>query len=380
MGTAERSLGREELPFLAVSAAAIVIVAQLSDPGTGFELFLLICAAVAFTGQVLLPSAPVEVIAVMVVVPVSIAVGHHGSLEVGFFLVVLTTLYASWHLDSTLRAAIVALVSAAAILFVARVRHGDLSWQPWISAEVFTFAMGRVLFRQRTLIAELHTARQALADQAVAEERRRIARELHDLAGHTLAAMLLHVTGARHVLHRDVDEAERALLDAEGVGRASMDQIRATVTALRTTEQGTDAALPDGGDVVVLIDEYRRAGLAVDADIDEQIARIGGPCGLALHRILREALANAARHAPRNHVRVHAGLAPGASTVHLTVSDHGRPPGDHGPPVGRFGLVGMRERARSLGGSVEAGPTPDGWRVHALLPMSATEHDPKARW
>ena len=108
-------------------------------------------------------------------------------------------------------------------------------------ANLFVFALGRTQIRQRRLIDQLERARRALADQAVAEERRRIARELHDLAGHTLAAVLLHVTGARHVLRRgDVAEAERALGDAETVGRASLDQIRATVAALRTEERGTD--------------------------------------------------------------------------------------------------------------------------------------------
>ena len=78
----------------------------------------------------------------------------------------------------------------------------------------------------------------------MAEERRRIARELHDLAGHTLAAVLLHVTGARHVLRRDVDEAERALLEAEtSAGRAST-RSATTVAALRTNERGTDRRWP----------------------------------------------------------------------------------------------------------------------------------------
>ena len=104
-----------------------------------------------------------------------------------------------------------------------------IAWTPWTTACVFMFALGRTLHRQRRLIDELEQARRALATQAVAEERRRIARELHDLAGHTLAAVLLHVTGARHVLRRDVDEAERALLGAEAVGRASLEQIREVV-------------------------------------------------------------------------------------------------------------------------------------------------------
>ena len=139
-------------------------------------------------------------------------------------------------------------------------------------ADVFTLTLGRGVYRQQRLIEQLEQARRALADQEVAEERRRIARELHDLAGHTLAAMLLHVTGARHVLRRDVVEAERALLDAETVGRASLDQIRATSPSLRADERGTDPALAGVADVAALVDEYRRAGLVVELSVAEPAA------------------------------------------------------------------------------------------------------------
>ena len=208
----------------------------------------------------------------------------------------------------------------------------------------------------------------------MAEERRRIARELHDLAGHTLAAMLLHVTGARHVLRRDVDEAERALRDAEAVGRASLDQIRATVAALRTHERGTDPALAGAADLAGLVDEYQRAGLRVDATVPGQVAGLDGAVGTALHRIAREALANVARHAPEN--RVELAVAVDAGEVHLVVADRGRPGAPPDPDDGHFGLVGMRERARALGGDLEAGPTADGWRVDARLPASVVEDAP----
>ena len=155
------------------------------------------------------------------------------------------------------------------------------------------------MYRQHALIVELERARRALAEQAVAEERRRIARELHDLAGHTLAAMLLHVTGARHVLRRDLDDAERALADAESVGRASLDQIRATVAALRTDERGTDPALAGSADLESLVEEYRRAGIKIAATISPGVAELVGPTGMAVHRITRESLANVARHARR---------------------------------------------------------------------------------
>jgi len=229
------------------------------------------------------------------------------------------------------------------------------------------------------LIEQLQAAREALAEQAVAEERRRIARDLHDLAGHTLAAVLLHVTGARYVLRRDVDEAERALVQAETVGRASLDQIRATVASLRTSERGTDPPLPGSADLIGLVDEYRRAGLDVTAVVTPPAAGIEGPLGAALHRICREALANVARHAPGNRVELAVDLDAATDEVRLVVADHGRAPTVGGHDDGHFGLVGMRERARAVGGELAAGPTPDGWRVDARLPLAAAGEERSVR-
>jgi len=288
-----------------------------------------------------------------------------------FFLSVMMVLATAWHLGSLTRAVVIGAVAAAIPPWVAMalVPSEDIGWEAWTSAALFTLSMGRLLYRQERLIEALEEAREALAQQAVAEERRRIARELHDLAGHTLAAVLLHVTGARHVLHRDSREAEQALVDAETVGRASLDQIRATVAALRTDERGTDPSLAGSADLGDLVDEYRRAGLDVTAHVAPPATAIEGPVGTALHRIAREALANVARHAPAN--RVELDLVSRDGWAELVVSDRGRPaaPADDSPD--HFGLVGMRERARALGGRLEAGPTDDGWCVRAHVPLTA---------
>ncbi len=346
----------------------VIVAAQLNEPGSAWDVLLLSVAAAAFVGFALLPHVPIEVLAAGVVVPVTLAVGRQGHLELSLFLVVTATLYAAWHLGSTLRAAAVALVSSVAIWWASQRTADGFSWAPWVTAEVFVFVLGRTLCRQRALIAQLEAAREALATRAVAEERQHIARELHDLAGHTLAAMLLHVTGARHVLRRDLDDAEQALRDAERVGRSSMDQIRDTVAALRTTERGTDPP-PEATDITDLVDEYRRAGLMIEARITPEVSRLGGSTATALHRITREALANVASHAPTNHVTICA--AADADSVHLRVGDHGRRPPP--PAAGRpgFGLAGMRERALSLGGTLVAGPTADGWAVDVTVPLPA---------
>jgi signal transduction histidine kinase len=362
--------------MLLASPVIILVVAQLTEPGTAAQIATASLAFVAFVAWAFVPRLPAEVFALGVMVPVAVAVtAADGGLEGTFFLVVMMVLYAAWFLGSTTRAAVIMVVAAVLPWMIATqwVPTDEVGWAAWASASAFTFVLGRGVRRQNQLIEELEAARGALAEQAVAEERRRIARELHDLAGHTLAAVLLHVTGARHVLRRDLDEAERALVDAETVGRASLDQIRATVAALRTDERGTDAALAGSADLDALVDEYRRAGLAIDAHVAPNAADIEGPTGTALHRIAREALANVARHAPTNAVVLT--VEEDAAGLRLRVSDHGRPPATTASGAGHFGIVGMQERARALGGHLEAGPTTDGWAVTAQLPPVPTAQD-----
>jgi signal transduction histidine kinase len=359
---------RDDLWFNLVVPVIVVAITQLLYTGPVGSLLLLVPAIVAYWVRAL-RGLPAEVFAGVVFASVAFAVGTSGDLEGSFFLIAIAVLYTSAFLGSTTRAALIAVVGSLVewVVVVKVVPEAGIVWQPWVMANAFTFVLGRTLRHQRLLIEQLEQTRRELADAAVAEERRRIARDLHDLAGHTLAAVLLHVTGARHVLRRDVDEAERALRDAEAVGRASLDQIRATVAALRDDERGTDPALPGAADLALLVDDYRRAGLDVAYDAAGPLDDLDGPVGTALHRIAREALTNVARHAPGNHVTV--SLAAGDDAVLLRVVDSGTP-GGAAPAAGpHFGLVGMAERARAVGGELEAGPSEDGWRVEARLPV-----------
>jgi signal transduction histidine kinase len=370
VATAAR-LGADDRVFFVVSAAVVTIIAQITDGGTALDLLIVSPAIVAYVFQDRLARFPPEILAVLIVVPIFAVVGGREVLEPMLFLSVTMVLYVSANLDSTVRAVTIAVFAAASPWIVGEfiAPEQNIGTQSWILAHFFTLVIGRFVYRQQALIVELEQARRALAEQAVAEERRRIARELHDLAGHTLAAMLLHVTGARHVLRRDLDDAERALADAESVGRASLDQIRATVAALRTDERGTDPALAGSADLDALVDEYRRAGIEIATAISPQVADLAGPTGTAVHRITREALANVARHAAGNTVDVRADLVDG--DVRLVVADHGRAASAPVPNSGHFGLIGMSERARAIGGTLDAGATADGWRVDARLPVLA---------
>ncbi len=368
--------GRDQLPFLVGAALTVAAIAQLTDPGEAVDLLLLAPAVGAFVLRGLVARLPGEVFAALVLGPVTVVISRGGVLEGTLFLTNIMMVYVAWYSASRLRPVAVLAATAAAPWLIATVLVPEEAIEPtpWSLAVVFTFTLGRLLRRQQALIDALGQAREALAEQAVAEERRRIARELHDLAGHTLAAMLLHVTGARHVLRRDIDEADRALVDAETVGRGSLEVIRATVAALRTHERGTDRALPGSADVAALVEEYRRAGLAIEATVAGTVAGLDGAVGTAVHRIAREALANVARHAPENSVELVIDVDDGA--VHLVVADRGRPSAAAEPDGRHFGLVGMGERARALGGELQAGSTPDGWRVDARLPVDVAAPEP----
>jgi signal transduction histidine kinase len=368
----ETTIDRRQLSFLVAGATAIVVVAQTTDPGTTGELLLVVAAAVGFLLCAAVARLPRALIAVLVTVLLTTAMWREGNLEVALFLCVLVTLFSAWHLGSLTKALVIMAAAAIAPIIVSHViPEEEIAWTPWAAANVLMFLLGRNLRRQRVLIEQLDAARVALAEQAVADERQRIARDLHDLAGHTLATVLLHVTGARHVLRRDLDEAERALLQAETIGRGSLDQIRVTVASLRTSERGTDPALPGSAELIELVEEYRDAGLDVTALVTAPAAGVEGPVGTALHRISREALANVARHAPGNRVELTVDVDTDTDEVRLVVADHGRAPAAQNHANSHFGLVGMRERARAVGGDLDAGPTADGWRVEARLPLAA---------
>jgi signal transduction histidine kinase len=239
-----------------------------------------------------------------------------------------------------------------------------------VVAVLFIWVVGRAVARQERLVAQLEGTRRQLAQQALLEERRRLARDVHDFVGHGLAAVMLQVTSARHVLRRNADAAEEALQSAEEVGRRSMQELRRTVTLLRSDDE-TDTAPPVASalEIPALVAQARAGGLAVELHTRGDLSRIPPSVGLALYRIAQEALANAARHAPRARTMLGLELANGrvallaetsGPVVAGSASDRERP---------HYGLIGMQERATALGGEFAAGPTPDGWQVRCELPM-----------
>jgi signal transduction histidine kinase len=240
----------------------------------------------------------------------------------------------------------------------------DHGWAPWLAGTVFTIVATAFARRQRELVVELERAHAGLAERTRAEERNRIAAEVHDVIGHALTVTLLHLDSARLALDDEPEQARAALAQAEQLARASLAEVRATVGLARAGNGAEVAPLPTAADVGDLVESFRRAGTRVDLVLDGDPARLTGTQGLVLYRIVQESLTNAVRHGDGSPVSVGVTVADRATTISVVSGGGARP--DRSP--GGTGLISMRERAEAVGGHVHAGPTPTGWRVEAVLP------------
>jgi signal transduction histidine kinase len=244
----------------------------------------------------------------------------------------------------------------------------------WIMGITFPWVIGRAAARQSQLATQLDASRHELAQQALLSERRRIARDVHDLVGHGLAAVMLQITGARHVLRRDPAAAEEALRAAEEVGRRSMQELRGTVALLRSDDASAGAApLPSAREISELVDRARAGGLAVELRTRGDPAMSPPSVGVALYRIAQEALSNAAQHAPRARTVLELEVAERWASLNAMTSGPTRTESVNEPERPRYGLIGMRERATALGGEFGAGPTTEGWRVSCRIPFEAED-------
>jgi signal transduction histidine kinase len=357
---------RRSVAFVALAVAA---VAAIADSSGWVELVGLAAAVGLFVVWARWPALPTPVLATGVLLTVALA-QRSGQLEPAMFLVALVAVIVAARGGSRAWVPVcLVLVVSPAVIVALQPSSNRMDWKIWVIGIAFSVVIGRGMYRQDRLRDQLEAARAELARQAQAEERRRIARDVHDLVGHGLAGVLLQVASARHVLRRDVDAADDALATAELVGRRSMTELRNTMTLLRNAEESAAAPpLPDLAQLGGLIKSARGDGLVVDYWASGELGAVSPAAGLALYRIAEEALHNAVRHAPHANTVVTVTVTDAAAQLKVesvgapgTVADGRRP---------RYGLVGMRERAALVGGTLEAGPTPQGWRVAAWVPVT----------
>jgi len=292
-----------------------------------------------------------------------VAISHGQSANLGWFSI---CVLAGWAALVCVPPVAVALGVVLVATFVGEwfAQTEEPGWGAWIAGTTFTLVACIFARRQRLLVVQLAEAQAGLADRARAEERNRIAGEMHDVIGHALTVSLLHVSSARLSLDDDApDEAKQSLAEAERLAQQSLAEVRAAVGLMRAHDPSDVTPMPEAGDVVELVESFRRAGAAVELEVDGDLAALGATRGLAVYRIVQEALTNAARHAPGSQVRVRIETGRGDTTV--TVASTGAPDPDAREGSG---LLGMRERAEALGGRLGAGAWQGGWRVEAVLP------------
>ena len=361
--------------LIPVFAAATAIIAAVADPSSGADLVLCGLAAAPLLVWPYVGRVPLLALSLAVIVPAVVA-QRSGQLEPLLFEVSLLAFVigrsASWPTESV---ALCVLALLAPVVATAIQDPSEISTGIWILGIAFPWVFGRAAAHQAELVAQLQATRRELAQQALLIERRRIARDVHDFVGHGLAAVMLQITSARHVLHRDPAAAEEALRSAEVVGRRSMRELRRTVALLRSDDEGAAVSHRFHRRA-----RSRRSWRTLGPEVSrsscgggEKVQRSPVGVGMALYRIAQEALANAARHAPR--ARTVLELHVGEGRAHLTAETIGptaaAPLGE--PERASYGLVGMRERAAALGGELTAGPTSDGWLVTCTLPLEAKD-------
>ncbi|MGW3088171.1 sensor histidine kinase [Streptomyces sp. NPDC001108] len=239
----------------------------------------------------------------------------------------------------------------------------------------------RAYFRQlEERAARLEREREAQSKVAVAAERARIARELHDVVAHNVSVMVVQADGAAYVMDAAPDQAKQALETISSTGRQALAEMRRLLGVLRTgdaQESGEYVPQPDVEQIQELIEQVRRTGLAVDFKVEGTPRPLPSGVELTAYRIVQEALTN---------TRKHGGPDAGASVrllyfddgLGLLVEDDGRGAAhelyeDGGADGAGHGMIGMRERVGMVGGTLDAGPRPGGgFRISALLPLKPT--------
>ena len=201
---------------------------------------------------------------------------------------------------------------------------------------------------------------------AVAQERARIARELHDLVAHSMGVIVIQAQAGQRTVATDPDAARGAFGSIETAGRQGLAEMRRLLQLLTTSEDGSVAPQPSLRELDELLARVRAAGVPVDLAVAGDVGHLPAGIDLAAYRIVQEALTNVLKHAGPATARVDLRLAGGALDVE--VCDDGRRPVSAAGPEGGHGLVGMTERASLYGGTVQTGPLPGGgYRVHARL-------------
>ncbi|MBK1784650.1 sensor histidine kinase [Prauserella sp. ASG 168] len=222
----------------------------------------------------------------------------------------------------------------------------------------------------------LETERDQATRIAVAEERGRIARELHDVVAHAVSVIVVHADGASYAIRSKPELAEHAIRTISETGRDALGELRRLLDVLRGEDDDEPRVpQPTTADLTELAESMRTAGLGVDIELDE-LGELPAGVSLGIYRIVQESLTNALKHAGQG-ARTKVRVRRNPDVVTVDVNDDGAGKAHQlttasaqRPLSGGNGLIGMRERAHVYGGTLHAGPSPGGgWHVSARLPV-----------
>jgi signal transduction histidine kinase len=241
-------------------------------------------------------------------------------------------------------------------------------------------SIGSQLRSQRALAAQTERTEAEQAQRAVLEERTRIARELHDVVAHHMSLIAVRAETAPYRL-TDLPESARAEFGSlSEIAREALAEMRRLLGVLRDDQPAALAPQPQLADLPALVDAARQAGVPVELSAPPAPGRVPPGIGVCAYRIVQESLSNASQHAPGAAVTVSVGHEAGAVLLRVANGPAGPAGNEHGPGElsgdergSGHGLTGMRERVALLGGSLSAGPAPDGgFVVSAVLPLGET--------
>ncbi len=307
------------------------------------------------------PRAPVAMSAVVALYTVAAATDRPTTWRVGLLSMTVLTAFA---------------MLAGPLPWYAQENLGIFAWTGMAAAAGDAVRSRRAFvhaIRERAERAE--RTREEEARRRVAEERLRIARDLHDVVAHHIALVNVQAGVAAHVMDKRPDQAKEALAHVREASRSALNELRATVGLLRQSgdpEAPTEPA-PGLHRLEELVGTFRSAGLPVEVARTDQGTALPAAVDLAAYRVIQEALTNVRKHAGQE-AKAEVSVVRVGPNVEITVLDNG--PGDDAAARleenGGHGLLGMRERVTALGGTCSAGPRyGGGFRVHAILPVKS---------
>jgi signal transduction histidine kinase len=314
---------------------------------------------------------PVGVLAFNVVCISALSVAFGGSeTSTAVFIMVAAVFSAAAHGEKPVATVALSVATAAVqtSLDPAVQTFGDAVWDLMLLTITLVVGFG---MRARTTALEeraeaIERNQELLAAAAVDEERRRIARELHDIISHSLGVLVLQAGAAEQVVERDPQRAREVLRSIRATGQEAIGEMGMLLGLIRGEAVASREPQPSLADVDRLVGKMREAGLDVGLQIEGQRRALSPALELSAFRIVQEGLTNALKHAGTGHARVV--LRYGDNELEVEVADDGSANGNgHGS---RRGLAGIGERVAVFGGRLDAGPRPDGgWTLRAGFPL-----------